>query len=72
MNEIFDLEIDGNSYDIRYFYDCDTGEGGIDIKRSEDGALIGEMMGVGFPDVNDMHDMESFKEKLTEWLDNNI
>jgi len=69
---IKDIEIDGDLYDIRYFFDADTSEDGIDIHRADDGAHIGEMMGKRFPDPDDEDDMDDFKKELKDWLDNNI
>jgi hypothetical protein len=69
---IKDIEIDGDLYDIRYFFDVDTSEDGIDIHRADDGAHIGEMMGKRFPDPDDEDDMDYIKKELKDWLDNNI
>lgn len=69
---IKDIEIDGYLYDIRYFFDSDQSEDGIDIYRSDDGAHIGEMMGKRFPDEHDEDGMDNIKKELKDWLDNNI
>jgi hypothetical protein len=69
---IKDIEIDGDLYDIKYFFDADQSEYGIDIYRADDGAHIGEMMGRRFPDPDDEDDMEYIKKELKDWLDNNI
>jgi len=69
---IKDIEIDGDLYDIKYFFDADQSEDGIDIYRADDGAHIGEMMGRGFPNPDDEDDMEFIKKELKYWLDNNI
>lgn len=73
MSQIIkDIEIDGDLYDIRPFFDADQSEDGIDIYRADDGAHIGEMMGKRFPDPDDEDDMEHIKKELKDWLDNNI
>jgi hypothetical protein len=69
---IEDIEIDGDLYDIRYFFDADQSEDGIDIHRADDGAHIGEMMGKRFPDPDDEDDMDYIRKELKDWLDNNI
>jgi hypothetical protein len=69
---IKDIEIDGDLYDIRYFFDSEQSEDGIDIYRADDGAHIGEMMGRRFPDQDDEDDMDYIKKELKDWLDNNI
>ena len=69
---IKDIEIDGDLYDIRYFFDSDSSADGIDIHRADDGAHIGEMMGRRFPDEHDEDDMDYIKKELKHWLDNNI
>lgn len=69
---IKDIEIDGDLYNIRYFFDADQSEDGIDIYRADDGAHIGEMMGKRFPDEHDEDDMDYIKKELKDWLDNNI
>lgn len=69
---IKDIEIDGDLYDIRYFFDSDASEDGIDIHRADNGAHIGEMMGRRFPDPDDEDDMDYIKKELKDWLDNNI
>lgn len=71
-NKIEDIEINGDLYDIAYFFDSDESEDGIDIYRSDDGAHIGEMLGIGFPDPDDEDDMDYIKKELKNWLDNNI
>lgn len=73
MSQIIkDIEIGGDLYDIRPFFDADQSEDGIDIYRADDGAHIGEMIGKRFPDPDDEDDMEHIKKELKDWLDNNI
>ena len=69
---INDIKVDGDLYDIRYFFDTETSTDGIDILRVDDGAHIGEMLGISFPDPGDMDEMDDFKKELKDWLDNNI
>lgn len=71
-NKIEDIEINGDLYDIAYFFDPDESEDGIDIYRADDGAHIGEMMGKRFPHPDDEDDMDYIKKELKDWLDNNI
>ena len=73
MSQIInDIEIDGYLYDIRPFFDADQSEDGIDIYRADDGAHIGEMLGISFPDPGDMDEMDDFKKELKDWLDTYI
>jgi hypothetical protein len=69
---IKDIEIDGDLYNIRYFFDADQSEDGIDIYRADDGAHIGEILGERFPDEDDEDDMDHIKKVLKDWLDNNL
>lgn len=69
---IKDIEIDGELYNIRYFFDADQSEDGIDIHRADNGAHIGEILGKRFPDEDDEDDMDYIKKVLKDWLDNNL
>lgn len=69
---IKDIEIDGYLYDIRYFFDSDQSEDGIDLYRADDGAHIASILGLSFPDPDDIDDMDNIKKELKDWLDNNI
>ncbi len=69
---IRDIKVDGNLYDISYFFDSETSSDSIDIYRADDGAHIGEMIGMEFPDEHDEEAMENIKKELKDWLDNNI
>lgn len=69
---IKDIKVDGDLYDIRYFFDAETSTDCIDIHRADDGAHIGEIMGISFPDPGDADEMDSIKEILKDWLWNNI
>jgi hypothetical protein len=73
MSQIIkNIEIDGDLYDIRYFFDADESVDGIDIYRSDDGAPIGAMLEKRFPDEDDEDDMDYIRKELKDWLDNNI
>ena len=71
-DKIRDIEIDGDLYDIGYFFDCDAAEDGIDLYRADDGAHIASILGLSFPDPDDIDDMDNIKKELKDWLDNNI
>lgn len=73
---IKNIDIDGSLYTIKYFFDSDTTEDGIDIYEvsGKEEAHLGEVVGVEFPDSCDKEAMDNFKEHLKIWLQetNNI
>lgn len=58
----------GKEVDIRYFFCCDRSMEGIDIYDSLTGKWIGEMLGVRFPDEDDVESMETITNKLSNFL----
>lgn len=65
---INNIDIDGSLYTIKYFFDSDTSEDGIDIYSENGKNHLGEVVGVEFPDMNDKESMDNFKEDLKIWL----
>ena len=67
---IKNIDIEGNLYTIKYFFDSDTSEDGIDIyeQNGKEEEHLGEVVGVNFPDRDDNESMDKFKGNLKIWL----
>ena len=71
---INNIDIDGSLYTIKYFFDSDSSEDGIDIYSENGQHHLGEVVGVEYPDICDKESMDKFKGDLKIWLQatNNI
>ena len=71
---INNIDIDGSLFTIKYFFDSDSSEDGIDIYSQDGKEHLGEVVGVTFPDICNKEEMNNFKMDLKIWLQetNNI
>ena len=65
---INNIDIDGSLFTIKYFFDSDTSEDGIDIYSENGQNHLGEVVGVTFPDICNKEEMDNFKMDLKIWL----